>query len=97
MIDNIILSEKPLDHIDFILGVLRSENHNGRTLGYLVVRALLGRLSGQHQLDVAQRTVQAMAIETLSGMEDFMKGSGDLQFVRYSLCFFPIAPTRPSS
>jgi len=83
--DNIMLSEKPLDHIDFVLGILKDENHNSRALGYLVARALLGRLSGQHQLSVAQRTIQAMAIETLSGMEDFMQGSDNLQSVRLFL------------
>jgi len=78
-----MLSEDPSDHIDFVLGVLKDANHNARTLGYLVTRALIGKLSGQHQLSVAQRAIQAMSIETLSGMEDFMKGSDNLQSVRY--------------
>ena len=80
--DNIMLSEKPSDHIDFVLGVLNDANPNARVLGYLVTRALLGKLSGQHQLSVAQRAIQAMAIESLSGMEDFMKESDNLQSVR---------------
>lgn len=79
--DNIMLSENLLDHVDFILGVLKDENHNARALGYLVTRALLAKLSNQHQLSVAQRVIQAMAVETLSGMEDFMKGSNNLQSV----------------
>jgi U3 small nucleolar RNA-associated protein 10 len=77
-----MLSENPSDHTDFVLGVLKDANHNARVLGYLVTRALLGRLSGQHQLIAAQRAIQAMAIETLSGMEDFMQGSDNLQSVR---------------
>lgn len=77
-----MLSENPSDHIDFVLGVLKDANHNAKALGYLVTRALLGKLSGQHQLSVAQRTIQAMSIKTLSGMEDFMKGSDNLQSVR---------------
>lgn len=77
-----MLSENPSDYTDFVLGVLKDANHNARVLGYLVMRALLGRLSGQHQLIAAQRAIQAMAIETLSGMEDFMRGSGNLQSVR---------------
>ena len=83
--DNIMLSENPLDHVDFVLGVFKEQNNNARGLSYLVTRALLGKLSGQHQLSVAQRAIQAMDIETLSGMEDFMKGSDNLQSVRYYL------------
>ena len=71
--------------MNFVLSVLKNTNHNARALGYLVTRALLGKLSGQHQLNVAQRAIQAMAIETLSGMEDFMKGSDNLQSVRFCL------------
>lgn len=82
--DNIMLSESPLDHVDFVLDTLKKGNHNARALGYLVIRALLGKLSGQHQLSVAQRAIQTMAIETLLGMEDFMKGSDNLQSVRYT-------------
>ena len=80
-----MLSDNASDHIDFVLSVLKDANYNARALGYLVTRALLGKLSGRHQLNVAQRAIQAMAIETLSGMEDFMKGSNNLQFVRYCL------------
>ena len=82
-----MLSEKPSDHIDFVLGVLNDANPNARALGYLVTRALLGKLSGQHQLSVAQRAIRAMNIETLSGMEDFMKGSDSLQSVRHHFRF----------
>ena len=82
-----MLSEKPSGHIDFVLGVLNDPNPNARALGYLVARALLGKLSGQHQLSVAQSAIQAMAIETLSGMEDFMKGSDNLQSVWHYLHF----------
>ena len=77
-----MLSENPSDHINFVLDVLKDANHNARALGYLVTRALIGKLSGQHQLSVAQRAIHAMSIETLSGMEDFMKGSDNLQSVR---------------
>ena len=89
-----MLSEKPSDHIDFVLGVISDANPNARALGYLVTRALLGKLSGQHQLSVAQRAIQAMAIETLSGMEDFMKGSNNLQSVRHYLRLSIIALIR---
>jgi len=89
-----MLSQKPSDHINFVLGVLNDANPNARALGYLVTRALLGKLSGQHQLSVAQRAIQAMAIETLSGMEDFMKGSNNLQSVRYYLHFSIVALIR---
>jgi len=93
--DNILPSENPSGHIDFVLSILKDANQNARALGYLVARALLGKLSGQHQLGVAQRTIQAMAIETLSGMEDFMKGSDNLQSVRFYPQFAFISLIRP--
>jgi U3 small nucleolar RNA-associated protein 10 len=83
-----MLTEHPLDHVDLVLGILKDENRNARALSYLVTRALIGKLSGQHQLSVARRAVQAMSIETILGMEDFMKGSDNPQSVRYS--FFPL-------
>jgi len=83
VIDNIMLSESASEHIDFVLDVLKDTNQNGVALGYLVTRALLGKLSGRHQLSVAQHAIQAMGIETLSGMEDFIKGSDNLQSVRH--------------
>jgi U3 small nucleolar RNA-associated protein 10 len=80
-----MLSENPLEHVDFVLGILKDENNNARTLGYLVARALLGKLSGKHQLSVAKRAIEAMAVETLPGTEDFLKGSDSLQSVRHPL------------
>lgn len=93
--DNIMISENSLDHIDFVLETLKDENNNARALGYLVTRALLGKLSGQHQLSVARRAIQAMTIDTLSGMEDFMKGSDNLQSVRCPLRLSATTLIRP--
>ena len=90
MADNIMLSDNRSDHIDFVLDVLKDVNHNARALGYLVTRALLGKLSGQNQFSVARRAIQAMAIETLSGMEDFMKGADNLQSVRHCSPFLSL-------
>lgn len=41
-----------------------------RALAHLIARALLSRLSGDRQIDAANRMLDAMHLETLSGMED---------------------------
>lgn len=89
-----MLSENPLDQVHPVVSIFKTESHNARALSYLVTRALLWKLSGQHQLSVAQHVIQALAIETLSGMEDFMKGSDNLQSVRQSLRLSSIALIR---
>jgi U3 small nucleolar RNA-associated protein 10 len=72
-------------YLDFLLRKLQDQNCFSRTLGYLVTRALLSRLSGEHQIDAAHRVLGVMDIDTLDGMDSFMSGSGDLQLVSANL------------
>ena len=54
---------------------------HARNLAYLVTRALLGILSGEGQIDTAQRVLDVMAITTLEDMDGFVKGADALQEV----------------
>jgi len=60
---------------------LSDPDPHARNLAYLVTRALLGILSGENNIDVAQRVLDAMAITTLEDMGGFMKGADTLQEV----------------
>ncbi|KAI0063355.1 ARM repeat-containing protein [Artomyces pyxidatus] len=77
--ENIITSNDLDSLLLFILSKLSDTNAHARNLAYLVVRSLLSQMSGEHQMDVAQKVLDAMAITTLEGMEGFMKGADSLQ------------------
>lgn len=66
-------------YIDFLLGQLHAPSPHARALSYLILRALLGRLSGTRQVDAARRAVAAMRVESLAEMGDFMGGVDNLQ------------------
>jgi U3 small nucleolar RNA-associated protein 10 len=49
-----------------------------RAMAHIVARALLGRLSGEHQIDAAEKMLDAMHLETLDGMEDIHDNEGEM-------------------
>jgi len=67
--------------LESLLLKLSDPDPHARNLAYLVTRALLGILSGENNIDVAQRVLDAMAITTLEDMGGFMKGADTLQEV----------------
>ena len=67
-----------------MLSKLDETDAHARALAYLVCRTILASLSGEKQIDAAHKIVTAMNVESLDGMEDFLRGSGDLQVVRPS-------------
>jgi U3 small nucleolar RNA-associated protein 10 len=58
-----------------------------RNLGYLIARALLGMLSGENQVNAAQRVLDVMAITTLEDFGGFMKGADTLQEVGHAFIY----------
>lgn len=56
-----------------------------RALAHLIARALLSRLSGDQQIDAAHRMLDAMHLETLSGMEDIPDGDNNARMVNSGL------------
>jgi U3 small nucleolar RNA-associated protein 10 len=50
-------------------------------MAHLVARALLGRLSGEQQIDAAYNMLNAMRLETLDGMEDIPDEDKDGEMV----------------
>ncbi|OCH90866.1 hypothetical protein OBBRIDRAFT_729952 [Obba rivulosa] len=76
--DNIVSSNSYEGHMDRLLAKLQHPNLYTRILAYLIARALLGRLSGEHRLDVAHKILRAMKLESLEAMGDFMCGVDNL-------------------
>ncbi|GJE92911.1 U3snoRNP10 and BP28CT domain-containing protein [Phanerochaete sordida] len=77
--ENVVGSPAYAAHLEFLLERLNASDAHARALAYLVCRALLGNLSGERQVDVAHKIVNAMKLESLDKLEDFMRGSNDLQ------------------
>ncbi|KAG5644278.1 hypothetical protein DXG03_008763 [Asterophora parasitica] len=67
---NILKSNGFSDHFETLVVKLQDPNPHVKVLGYLVTRVLLGQLSGEHQVEAAHRTLEAIGTEELSGMED---------------------------
>jgi U3 small nucleolar RNA-associated protein 10 len=77
-IETILISEKHAKLSESLLLKLSDSDPHARNLAYLVTRALLGILSGENQIDTAQRVLDAMAITTLDDMDGFLKGADAL-------------------
>jgi U3 small nucleolar RNA-associated protein 10 len=82
-IETILLSDKYAERLDSLLLKLSHPDPHGRNLAYLVTRALFVMISGENQIDVAQRVLDAMTITTLDGMDGFVKGAETLQEVSH--------------
>jgi U3 small nucleolar RNA-associated protein 10 len=82
-IETILASKKYTERLESLLLKLSDPDHHARNLAYLVTRALLGMVSGEDQIDVAQRVLDAMAITTLEEMYGFLKGAETLQEVSH--------------
>ncbi|TBU55148.1 armadillo-type protein [Dichomitus squalens] len=95
--DNILASNYFRAHLDLLLTKLRDENSHARALSYLVTRALLSRLSDEQRIDAGHRVLDAMQLDTLEGMGDFMHGIVDVgQFLDDASVGFAVV-LKPSS
>lgn len=84
-IETILASNDHSAHFAFLLSKLRDPSPHASNLAYLITRALLGHMSGEHQVDVANLVLDAMGLETLAGMDGFMKNADNLQEVCHVL------------
>ncbi|EPQ56067.1 hypothetical protein GLOTRDRAFT_129071 [Gloeophyllum trabeum ATCC 11539] len=71
---NIVASNDYAQHLKYVLAKLQDPNAHARHLAYLTARALLGLVSGEHQVEAAHRLLGAMGLNSLDGMGDFMTG-----------------------
>jgi len=66
--ENILWSNQEL--LPILLSYIESTNHHTRALGYLVAKALLDKLSGQHQVDVARELLDGMKFQEINEIDD---------------------------
>jgi U3 small nucleolar RNA-associated protein 10 len=83
-IEIILVSNKHDKLLESLLQRLSGPDPHARNLAYLVTRALLGILSGENQIDAAQRVLDAMAITTFEDMDGFVKGADALHEVGHN-------------
>lgn len=60
---------------------MRDTNAYARALGYLICRAILARLSGDRLINSAHRVLASMGLNTLEGMDEFLRSTDNLQAV----------------
>ena len=69
-IENIVKSNTFSVHFEALTSKLQDLNPHVKVMSYLIAGALLGLLSGSHQLAAACKVLQVMNIEELQGIED---------------------------
>jgi U3 small nucleolar RNA-associated protein 10 len=80
--ENILMSNNYTAHFDALVSKLHDTDPHSRVLSYLVARALLRQLSGEHQLEAAYKLLNVIGTKHLAGIEDLPPGKDDLFDVR---------------
>ncbi|KAF6750908.1 armadillo-type protein [Ephemerocybe angulata] len=68
--DNTLRSDRFEAHLVTLVGTLQAENSHSRAFGFLVMRSLLERMSGAHQVEVANKALDALDLEQLPSLDD---------------------------
>ncbi|KAG6857013.1 hypothetical protein H0H87_010685 [Tephrocybe sp. NHM501043] len=91
---NILKSNSYSPHLDALITKLKDENPHTRVLGYLIARALLTQLSGEHQVEAAHRVLDVVDVAELGVMEDVPQ---EAEGSNGDAILFKVAVTKPSS
>lgn len=70
-------------HFSALIRKSHETDPNVRVLAYLVIRALLTRLSGEHQLDSANQVLEAINLQQLPDVDTSSMGTQTLPEVRF--------------
>ncbi|KIP06398.1 hypothetical protein PHLGIDRAFT_128310 [Phlebiopsis gigantea 11061_1 CR5-6] len=93
---NIVASASFSSHLEFLLRTLVVDDTHAKSLAYLTCRAVLGGLSGEKQTETAHKIFTAMGLDSLDGVEDFTRGSGDLQVFLHDASLSTAVVLKPS-
>ncbi|KAF8064012.1 hypothetical protein FPV67DRAFT_198389 [Lyophyllum atratum] len=88
---NILKSNIYSVHLETLVAKLQDSNPHVKVLSYLITRALLGQLSGEHQVEAARKVLDVISVEELAGMEDLPEGISD------DMALAKIVVAKPSS
>ena len=78
-----LISNEHAKRLESLLQKLSDPDPHARNLAYLVTRALFGLVSGEKQVDMAQKIFNTMTITTFDDMSGFLKGADTLQEVSH--------------
>ncbi|KAJ8075131.1 snoRNA-binding rRNA-processing protein utp10 [Marasmius tenuissimus] len=95
--ENILSSNSYSEHLDTLINKLSDENPHSRVFGFLVARALIGRLSGEHQVVAAQRILTSFDKGQITLVEERSEDiSEDLKNIGRNLVLKPNSKTTSS-
>lgn len=80
------MSNQLLELFSVLLSRIESTNPHTRALGYLVAKALLNKLSGEHQVKFARKVLEKMKLEEVGGIEDLPVEHDQFVDVSFSVC-----------
>ncbi|KAG6836982.1 hypothetical protein H0H93_016935 [Arthromyces matolae] len=91
---NILKSNHYAAHLDTLIAKLKDENQHTRALSYLIARALIAELSGEHRVEAAHRVLDVIDVAALEGSEDLL---GDSEGSENETAFAKSVVAKPNS
>ena len=85
LLGNIVSSNDYPRHLTMLLRLLNESDAHTTNICYLILRALLNQLSGEHQVDAAQRILSSMGVHSLDVLQGVMANAATLQDVNISI------------
>lgn len=85
LLGNIVASNAYPRHFAMLLRLLNDSDAHTTNICYLILRALLSQLSGEHQVDAAQRILSSMGVRSLDILQGVMTNATNLQEVSLSI------------
>lgn len=84
VLGNIVTSNAYPRHLEMLISRLSGSDAHTTVTSYLILRSLLSQLSGEHQVDAAQRILTSMGLKSLDVLHDVVSDATTLQEVRPS-------------
>ncbi|KAJ2923032.1 hypothetical protein H1R20_g14063, partial [Candolleomyces eurysporus] len=79
--DNVLRSDRFARHLDTLIAALQGENPHSRAFGYLIMRSLLEKMSGSHQIEAAYKVFDALRLEQLPAVDDVAENQDLLEVI----------------
>jgi U3 small nucleolar RNA-associated protein 10 len=80
---NVVASSEYPRHLNMLLRLFSQFDAHTTIFGYLLLRSLLSHLSGEHQVEAAQRILSSMGIQSLDVLQGVVAKSTTLQDVSF--------------
>ncbi|KAF9268872.1 hypothetical protein L218DRAFT_536645 [Marasmius fiardii PR-910] len=95
--ENVLASNEYPDHLETLVSKLTDESSHARVFGYLVARALVIRLSGDHQVAAAKRVLDAVNLDQIADLENITENMAEaFENVEHSIVLKPSSKSTAS-